>query len=215
MKEYRMLEAVGGIRPEFIEEGLTGTGTRRGKAKRALLWAAALLLVCLSLSGLGALTAPDYVKGIFRDIFAFLIPFIRPRGLFTADSHIDRGSEASVSGNDMHFGLAGSTRFQAALQPVRSDLQDSFILDLPFDTLVCGIRRLYGSVYGHLVSGIHGQIPGVDLHGLRRNDGVGIKWIHGAAAFPVFRQVGQPVPVVITLLRSETAPSSATAASAI
>ena len=71
MKEYRLLEAVGGIRPEFIEEGLTGTGARRGKGGRTLLWAAALLLVCLSVSGIGALAALDYVKGIFRDIFGF------------------------------------------------------------------------------------------------------------------------------------------------
>ncbi|MBQ5359451.1 MAG: hypothetical protein IIU47_00225, partial [Lachnospiraceae bacterium] len=86
MKEYRMLEAVGGIRPEFIEEGLTGTGTRRGRAKRALLWAAALLLVCLSLSGLGALAAPDYVKGIFRDIFG-------PWGAVTGTAYEARAEE--------------------------------------------------------------------------------------------------------------------------
>ena len=89
MKEYRMLEAVGGIRPEFIEEGLTGTGTRRGRAKRALLWAAALLLVCLSLSGLGALAAPDYVKGIFRDIFG-------PWGAVTGTAYKARAEELEI-----------------------------------------------------------------------------------------------------------------------
>ena len=89
MKEYRMLEAVGGIRPEFIEEGLTGTGTRRGRAKRALLWAAALLLVCLSLSGLGALAAPDYVKGIFRDIFG-------PWGAVTGTAYEARAEELEI-----------------------------------------------------------------------------------------------------------------------
>lgn len=91
MKEYTMLEAVGSIRPEFIEEGLTGAGRRRRKGGRALLGAAAaLVLICLSLSGIGALAAPDYVKGIFRDIFG-------PGGAVTGTAYEAGSGELEIS----------------------------------------------------------------------------------------------------------------------
>lgn len=70
MNGFDLLDAAGGIRPEFIKEGLADRSM--GKRKRsgpALRTAAALLILCFSFSGIGALAAPDYVKGIFRDIF--------------------------------------------------------------------------------------------------------------------------------------------------
>lgn len=91
MKEYRMLEAVGNIRPEFIEEGLAGTGRQRRKGERVFLRAAAaIVLICLSLSGIGALAAPDYVKGIFRDIFG-------SRGEVTGTAYEARAEELEIS----------------------------------------------------------------------------------------------------------------------
>lgn len=70
MNGYDLLEAAGGIRPEFIEEGLAGgKGGRTGSRGIVLPAAAALVFLCISLAGISALAAPGYAKGLFRDIF--------------------------------------------------------------------------------------------------------------------------------------------------
>ncbi len=91
MKGYDLLEAAGGIRPEFIEEGLRDRGAgRRKERERRIRAAAALFLICFSLSGIGALAAPDYVSGIFRDIFG-------PGRAVTGTAYEAREEEAEIS----------------------------------------------------------------------------------------------------------------------
>lgn len=91
MNGFDLLEAAGGIRPEFIKEGLADkTIGRRKRSGPALRAAAAILILCFSLSGISALAGPIFVKGIFRDIFG-------SRGEVTGTAYEARAEELEIS----------------------------------------------------------------------------------------------------------------------